>query len=291
MNHITAVLTSYNRASLTLTCLGRLAEAANAAGVRLAVILVDDGSTDGTADAVRARHPEVRVISGDGDLFWNRGMNRGMELALADRGTDFILWVNDDTDLIPDALARMLATAAMLRNRTGREAIIVGATADRQTGRLTYSGQNAVSRWRRFTYRKVFDTSEAVACDTMNGNIVLIPIGVARSVGNLDPVFEHAMGDIDYGLRARRLGHPIYVAPGFVGYCSTNSPIGTHADATLLFRVRWQKMVSRKGLPPRSWMQLTRRHGGWLWPLYFGWPYARLLITSRSFRATNHSPK
>ncbi len=52
------------------------------AGLELSVYLVDDGSSDGTGDAVRQAYPSVSVIRGDGTLFWNRGMRKAWEDAL-----------------------------------------------------------------------------------------------------------------------------------------------------------------------------------------------------------------
>ena len=98
----------------------------------------------------------------------------------------------------------------------------------------------------------------------MNGNIVLVPRDVAQVVGNLDPAFEHAMGDTDYALRARRLGIGVWVGPGVHGVCESNSSAGTFMDTSLSLRLRWKQMMSRKGLPWRSWMVLTRRHTGLL---------------------------
>jgi GT2 family glycosyltransferase len=109
---------------------------------------------------------------------------------------------------------------------------------------------------------------------------VLIPDAVARAVGNLDPLFEHAMGDTDYLLRVRRAGFAVFVAPGVVGYCSHNPVNGTFVDAELSFRQRWKMIMHRKGLPPRSWFHFTSRHGGMLWPIYFAWPYTRVMVDS-----------
>lgn len=275
---LVACLTSFNRAESTLQALACLEASAAAAGVRLRAVLTDDGSTDGTASRVAQRFGWVEVLHADGSLFWNRGMQRSMARAMDMTDVDALLWLNDDTLLLPDALSRLQACAADAGPGDGRPPIVVGATCDRQSGRLTYGGSVAASRWRPFSYRKVHSLTEAVPCETMNGNVVLIPAAAARAIGGLDPVFEHAMGDIDYGLRARRLGWRLLVAPGFVGTCSNNPLTGSFADPSLGWRRRWRAMLSRKGLPWRSWLHLTRRHGGWAWPLYFAWPYLRLAV-------------
>lgn len=280
MTSLTAILTTYNRKATTVECLARLERAAEIAGIGLEAILVDDASPDGTAEAVAARFPWVTIEHGGGSLFWNRGMHRAQALAMARPGADFLLWINDDTLLHENALKHLLDTYRRLKERLGQWLIVVGATASDETGELTYGGSVPVSRVRRFAYRKVWNETEPVECEAMNGNLVLLPEAVVRRVGNLDPVFEHACGDIDYGLRARAAGVRLFVAPGFVGNCSQNSKADTFADASLPFSIRWKKLVSRKGVPPRSWLHLTRRHGGWLWPVYFVWPYARLAVSA-----------
>lgn len=274
---VTALLTSFNRKSFTLECLVRLEQAALRADVALDAVLVDDGSRDGTAAAVREQCPWVEVVVGDGSLFWSRSMHRGQTRAM-EGDADYLLWLNDDTELFPDALTRLLEAEASLRSKHGQPVMIVGSTADRETGRLTYGGHIARQRWRPFSYRRVWDVSEPVECHVMNGNMVLIPMHIARVVGNLDPVFEHAMGDTDYALRARAQGFRVFVAPGFVGHCSHNTTSGTYLDKTLPLSARWNKMMSRKGLPPQSWRHLTRKHGGMAWPFYFLWPYLKFIV-------------
>lgn len=273
---VIAVMTCFNRKAMTLSCLESLKTAATRADADVHAIVVDDASTDGTAAAVRSTHPWVEVVDGSGALFWNRGMHEGFGRALR-RGADFFLWLNDDTQIQPDTLQHLLRQAAELRQRTGRPAIVVGATAERGTGRITYGGRIARSRLRRFSYELVWSASEPVECEAIEGNCVLIPREIAETVGNLDPTFEHAMGDTDYGLRARRAGFGCFVAPGVAGHCSDNSTKGTYFDATLPLRARWKHLTGRKGLPVRSWLHFTGRHGGVLWPMYFLWPYARVL--------------
>lgn len=274
---VTAVLASFNRKRSTLECLARLEQAALHAGVELDAILVDDGSRDGTEAAVRDQFSWVEVVTGDGSLYWSRSMHCGQTHAMKGNA-HYLLWLNDDTEIFPDALARLLNAEVSLRKKHGQPVMVVGSMADGQTGRLTYGGYVALQRWKPFSYRRVWDMSEPVECHVMNGNLVLIPMHIARIVGNLDPLFEHAMGDTDYALRARAQGFRVFVAPGFVGNCSHNTTSGTYLDKTLPLSVRWNKMMSRKGLPPQSWRHLTRKHGGVAWPVYFLWPYLKFIV-------------
>lgn len=284
---IVAVLTCFNRKAHTLACLEALETAARHAGVRLEAIVVDDASTDGTAAAVRGRFAWAEVIDGSGDLFWSRGMHLGFGRALQ-RDASHFLWINDDTHLVPQALSNLLSQAEALQRVHGKPSILIGATAERSSGAITYGGRVATSRWRPFRYQLVHSEREAVPCVAMEGNCVLIPRAIAQRVGNIDPTFEHAMGDTDYGLRARAAGFGMYVAAGVVGYCSTNPIGGTYLDPSLTLSRRWQQMRSRKGLPVRSWLHFSRRHGGYLWPLHFAWPYAKVLVSG--LRACVSSP-
>jgi GT2 family glycosyltransferase len=279
MLKIYAIITSHNRKDSTLECFRRLESAAKSANVNLQAILVDDGSTDATAEAVEAKFAWVKVTRGDGNLFWNRGMYLGFAEALK-QDADAYLWVNDDTHIVDNALLHVINTWQKLEHDTGKPVVVSGATADESTGKITYGGDVAQSQFKRFTYRKVWDENIPTQCDVAQGNFLLIPKKIAQLVGNLDPVFEHAMGDIDYTLRVRKAGYSIYVASGVIGYCSKNPVKGTFNDASLSLSQRWQAIISRKGLPPKSWLQFTRRHGGLLWPMYFVWPYFRVLVYS-----------
>jgi GT2 family glycosyltransferase len=279
MLNIYAIITSYNRKVSTLECFRRLESAAKTANVNLKAILVDDGSTDGTAEAVEANFVWVKVMRGDGNLFWNRGMHLGYAEALK-QDADAYLWVNDDTHIVDNALQHVIDTWQMLEKETGKPIVVSGATSDETTGKITYGGDVAQSKLKRFTYQKVWDKKLPTQCDVAQGNFLLIPKKIAQVVGNLDPVFEHAMGDTDYTLRVRQAGFSVYVASGVIGYCSKNPVKGTFNDATLSLSQRWQAITSRKGLPPKSWLQFTRRHGGLLWPIYFVWPYFKVLVSS-----------
>ncbi len=277
MKRIAVLITCHNRREKTLACLEALYVNVLPEGVTLHVVLVDDGSTDGTEAAVRERFPSVEILHGDGNLYWNRGMHRAFARAM-EIGFDGYLWLNDDTVLYPTALQKLIETWRERTVATGVDALYVGSTQDAQTGQHTYGGVVRHSRWKPFRYSLVQPGEMPMECHTLNGNCVLIPHRVANRLGNLEPCFAHAMGDTDYGLRAGKAGIRIWVTPGYVGVCGWNDITGTYHDSTLPLGVRWKKMMHPKGLPPSSWRVFTQRHGGMLWPVFFFWPYLRVLL-------------
>src|SRR6476469_6570131 len=229
---IAALLTCFNRKEKTLACLGALFKQALPADVDILGYLVDDASTDGTSEAVRQTYPQVKIFSGDGNLFWNGGMRLAFSEAMKD-DPDYYLWLNDDTVLAPEALNTLLATSRDLFEQGEKKAIVVGSTCDPDTGVFTYGGKVQSRWWHPIYLRAVEPSDRPQPCDTMNGNFVLIPKEVVRAVGNLDPAFMHYAADYDYGWRAKQQGCNVWIAPGYIGTCPLN-PKPTETPAQLL---------------------------------------------------------
>lgn len=279
---IAVLLACYNRRATTLACLHHLLNEQDPPAPpppTLEVYLVDDASPDDTGAAVQVAFPGVHVLQGTGSLFWCRGMNRAFAAA---RPHDYAyyLWLNDDTRLTSGALATLLGTARALQ-AAGHTPIVVGSTRDPATGILSYGGQRRRSAWHPFRYARVEPTDAPQPCDTFEGNCVLVSREAAQRVGNLDASFTHAMGDTDYGLRARAAGCGIWVAPGYLGTCPANPGAQQWRDASLPLAARLHHVRSPHGLPPRDYARFARRHGGPLWPLFWAFPYARLLTSIR----------
>src|SRR4051812_46438313 len=98
---IAVLITCFNRRETTLACLRSLGRQALPAGYVLRVFLTDDGSSDGTGDAVRREFPDVTVLQGDGKLYWVGGTMMAWNAA---QPADFYLWLNDDVRLRAGAL-------------------------------------------------------------------------------------------------------------------------------------------------------------------------------------------
>ena len=278
---LTVLMTCHNRRDTTLTCLQRLYQQ----DTNFEVYLVDDGSSDGTSDAVKRHYPEIRILKGDGNLFWVGGMRLAFSEALKE-GYDYYLWLNDDTLLEPKALGNLLNIHHDLTKRGYPNSIVVGSTRDPVTGKPTYGGAVRSKHWYSNKFEFLKPSQELQESDTMYGNCVLIPHSVAEKVGNLDAVFTHQRGDIDYGLRARKLGCSVWVAPGYVGICSKNSVSGSWADTNLSLYERLKKVVQPKGFPLREWTIFIKRHSGSFWFFYWILPYVRAVIGYRDLSAS-----
>ena len=278
---LAVLMTCHNRRDITLTCLANLAQQT----VSSTVYLVDDGSSDGTAEAVRAQYPAVNVLSGNGSLFWVGGMRLAFATAMQ-TGHDYYLWLNDDTHLQSDALQILLTLHQKLVAQGTAEAIVVGSTQDPSTGKPTYGGAMRTKSWYSNKFEFVEPTTALQPCDTFFGNCVLIPHSVAQKVGNIDPAFIHTLGDLDYGLRARKLGCSVWVAPGYIATCSRNVVSGSWADTQLSLSQRLQKATQIKGFPIKPWTAFTQRHSGPFWFLYWFLPYIRAAIGYRNLDAS-----
>ncbi|MBH8566258.1 glycosyltransferase family 2 protein [Nostoc sp. CENA67] len=275
------LMTCHNRRDTTLRCLKALYQQ----DINFDVYLVDDGSSDGTYDAVSTAYPEVKILQGNGNLFWVGGMRLAFSEAIK-RGYDYYLWLNDDIVLESTALHRLLNSHYQLKQQLQPDSIIVGSTKDTFTHQTTYGGQKQQKRWYSRKFVTVEAGTELQECETMNGNCVLIPNSVVVKVGNLDPAFIHIMGDLDYGLRARKQGCSIWIAPGFIATCSRNSVRGSWADTKLSLLQRLRKVTQPKAFPLKSWTVFTRRHAGFFWWLYWLQPYIRAIIGYQDLSAS-----
>jgi GT2 family glycosyltransferase len=278
---LAVLLTCYNRQRQTCDCLDALKNQ----DVAFDIYLVDDGSSDGTADAVIERYPDVKIIPGSGTLFWVGGMRLAFAEALK-VGYDYYLWLNDDTILRPNALKELLAHHAQLAARNSSNSVVVGSTQDPVTGKPTYGGAIRSNRWYSNKYEFLPSGDELKECETMYGNCVLIPSEVADVVGNIDASFIHSLGDLDYGLRARQKGCSIWLAPGYIGDCSKNTVSGSWVDKNLSVLERLRKALDVKGFPIGAWTTFVRRHSGPFWMAFWFLPYIRAVVGYRDLEAS-----
>ena len=107
MKRIAILMTCFNRSETTLRCLKSIVSQKLPNGFETKIYLVDDGSPDKTGTLVKEMFPNVRVINGNGKLFWTKGMALAWKTAAADADSDYYLWLNDDVTLDKMAVAEV----------------------------------------------------------------------------------------------------------------------------------------------------------------------------------------
>lgn len=130
---IIALATCFNRREITLRALDSLYNQLLPTGYSLEICLVDDGSTDGTSDAVRSSFPHVTVLNGSGNLYWAGGMRFGWDEYVKNKDIDYLLVFNDDVDLYANALNTLITAAKEVNKLGDTPYVITGAFIEPNT--------------------------------------------------------------------------------------------------------------------------------------------------------------
>lgn len=249
---IAVLLTCHNRRETTLKCLESLHKNTIPDNFHRDVFLVDDGSTDGTGEKVKLNFPAVHVIQGNGNLFWNQGMRLAWETAAQKKEFDYYMWLNDDTHLDIDAISELLSCYNEIKKRENKESIIVGSCRnDSKSNLFSYGG--------RMNDTPVIPNGSVQKCNFINGNLVLVPSYIFKTIGILSARFTHAMGDNDYGLRALKAGFYCYTTRKYVATCKMNG-LADWCNPRIPIIKRLKNLHSPKGLNIKEYITFLKTH-------------------------------
>lgn len=245
-NYKTAILIAcYNRKDKTLRCLRRL----HTINYNFDVYLVDDQSTDGTSEAVDIEFPQVNIILGTGNLFWNRSMHLAWQHA-SKKSYDYYIWLNDDVVLYEFFFTELFECSALCHEKS----IVSGIVESHNKTQILYGGTD--------NNKKLLLPNEKMQLITnMNGNIVLIPKFVFMVLGNLDYMFHHDLGDVDYGLRAKKNNINVFTTRVAIGSCESNSFCRVRLWNSSIIN-RFKKLYSPLGNHPSINFYFRHKHYG-----------------------------
>lgn len=200
------VIPVHNRKDFTLSCLASLRVQTCH---DFSVVVIDDGSTDGTGEALANHYPDVHVLSGAGDLWWTRATNMGIQYAI-ERGASMILTLNDDLECTADYVSEMRQAAQ------SNPLCLLGSTSyDIDTGVLSYGGES-IKWWCARFDRPGSRAGKLVTVTHLPGRGMLVPRSVIDAIGGFDEdALPHYGADYDLSMRAR--------AAGFEAYCVTTA--------------------------------------------------------------------
>jgi GT2 family glycosyltransferase len=216
---LSIVIPTHDTRELTLRCLDSL-YAAPPPG--LEVILVDDASRDGTAEAVRERHPQVTVLRHETAARFTRSANAG----LAQAKGEILLLLNSDTEVAPGALERLVGVFARQPwlGIAGARLHYPGGAPQWSGGReptlawffALASGVPALlARLPLYRRAKPLDAASPRIVDWVTGAAMAFRRTVWEAAGPLDEGFRFYAQDLDFCLRVRRAGWRVEVRPDF----------------------------------------------------------------------------
>lgn len=245
-----AIVLSWNGREDTLACLASLARIARD-GVR--VICVDNGSADGSADAVRRAFPDVTLIENGENLGFAGGNNVGIRRALAD-GADWVVLINNDATVAPDCIDAFADAA----DRFPRAGILSGKVlfADRPN-RIWFAGQRVSTllgySGRPWGYGRRDGPEYAEIRPTGRGIGAFMAISAAamEAAGLLDEELFAYVEDVEWSLRVRKAGFEILTVPGARAWHRVSASTGGESVSThsLYYGVRNTIAVTERHRP------------------------------------------
>ena len=225
LKRVFIIIPVFNRRAVTLNCLDKL-QTIDTKGTSIEIVVIDDGSTDGTSDAVMVRYPNVHLLRGDGNLWWTGCINMGIRFAM-NTNCDYILTLNDDTEYETDFLAVLLQEA--LKHPDA----VIGSLMVYKSEISTFYIAGAVRKGFRKTVHPNyldagnFTSSECVEADCLPGRSMLIPESILRRAGLFDERrFPHGNADHEFTLRCHlHFNIPILVAVKSLVYTELNARV------------------------------------------------------------------
>ena len=212
---VAIIIPVFNRKEKTLNCLGQL-NRINHSGFEISIVIVDDGSTDGTGAAVKDQYPDTVVLEGDGDLWWTGAINMGIEYALCN-SFDGVLLLNDDLILSPDFIEELYSVVKENDNALVSSLKLI--EHENEKPEILTAGFNLKGKLQQIENNlqgSAYDElalPEVLECAILTGASLYIPVDVVRNIGLLDySKFPHNWGDLEYTWRASINGYKCLVA-------------------------------------------------------------------------------
>jgi GT2 family glycosyltransferase len=232
------VLVNWNGCAVTLECLESLSHVDYSA---FKVLVVDNGSHDGSVEAIRTAYPDVILLPLEENRRFAGGNNAGIRHAL-NNSAELLLLLNNDTTVAPDFL-RLLVDRMCTTERCGLVSPKI-FYAD-HPDLLWYAG-GKISWW-------------TGTIEYATGCCILTTAGIFRSVGGLDESYFMYSEDADWSMRIRNAGYRLLFEPRARVWHKLSVSAGGHLSSFKL----WNKL--------RSNYRFFFRYASWYHWLTFPW--------------------
>lgn len=233
------VVLNWNQPEMTADCLNSLAEQDYP---NFHVVVVDNGSTDGSAAMLRERFPWATVLEIPENVGYSCGNNVGLEYVL-ERDADYVFLLNNDTEVDPHMLTQLVEVA-----ESNPQIGMVGPTmycADPPN--MIWGGDNWID-WRRARmirrrFGELDDGSEFQKQPPRDVHYidtcaVLVKREVIGNIGLMNGDYFINFDDLDWNVRARKAGYRIVYVPAARMWHKVSVTMGLASPATTYYMTR-----------------------------------------------------
>jgi GT2 family glycosyltransferase len=209
----------HNRLSFTSKCLSNLNDIFKDMGEpasKFIVVVIDDGSVDGTKEWIINNYPETVILEGNGKLWWSGGINKGIKYAIDELGCNYVLWWNNDILCAADYFSSLLTIidsndsniiigSKVYYADVPEKIWAMGGFFDTRSG-LKYPIGTDETDSEKF--------NQVIEVDWLPGMGTVIEKSVFEKIGYVNETdFPQYHGDSDFTFRAKLAGYPVKVFP------------------------------------------------------------------------------
>lgn len=235
---VVIVILNWQNASDTIACLTSVLDLRYD---NYCTIVVDNGSKDDSVNRIRSAYPDITLIPLPENLGYAAGNNVGIQHGI-DAGADYVFVLNNDTLLAPDMLKRLVKVA-----EENPEVGMVGPKMYCYEPKDVVFAAGSVIEWQKgdifhrgmFTTDRVEpDSSKPEPVDFIAGCGVLVRKELIQKAGALDLSFFLNYEDIEWCVRARRMGFEVWYVPDAVMWHKISAALGEASPANTYYMTR-----------------------------------------------------
>lgn len=249
---VVLIILNWNNSADTIDCIESVSRIAYS---NYRIVVVDNASEDDSIEQIRAAHPSVDLLELQKNWGYAEGNNIGTKYAL-ELGAEYVFVLNNDTLLAPDMLSELIRVA-----ESRPEIGMVGPKMYSIDPPDTLFSLGSFILWEKgdLLHRGLFepagkyqDIVDPEPVDFIVGCGVLVKRSLIEKVGGFNPDYYLNYEDVEWGLRAKRMGFEVWVVPKAVMWHKVSASLGLASPANTYYMTRNALIFFWRNAPRRS---------------------------------------